>query len=267
MQQSIEIARQMGDEDTLAFALSGMSRIQVTLGEWNAACDSGEEGLAIARRLQNPVRLLNCLIATGFSYHNARQNELARARFRECHEVARSLGSLRVMSLCRAMEAFALALNGAPEAGLRLMPEAVKLAETDDAAWFCAFVRALYGLVAREAGELQLSCEHSPFAAQTFARIGTRWETSSGLTDCGMLAVALEQWPRAARLLGYAEGLRESIQHPLLPSIEVHYRDYYSRLQAALSSDELAREWNIGRLLSLEAALQEAQELQNQKNG
>ena len=262
MQQSIEIARQIGDDDTLAFALSGMSRIQLTLGQWDEGCSCGEAGLAIARRLQNPVRLLNCLIATGFSYHNTGQNEKTRARFRECHEVARSVGSLRVMSLSRGMEAYSLALDGDPEAGLRMMPEAVKLAESDDAAWFCAFVRAIYGLIARECGCLQLACEHSPFAAQTFARIGTRWETSSGLTDCGMLAIALEEWQRAARLLGYAEALRESIYHPMLPSIEVYYRDHYARLQTALSSQELAREWGVGRLLSLEAALQEAQELQ-----
>jgi predicted ATPase/DNA-binding SARP family transcriptional activator len=262
MQQSVKIARQIGDEDTLSFALSGMSRILMTLGQWEDGCSYGEEGLTIARRLQNPARLLNCLIATGMSYHNAGQNELTRARFRECYEVARSVGSLRVMSLSRGMEAYSLALDGEPETGLRMMPDVVKLAESDDAAWFCGFARAIYGLLARECGQLKLACEHSPFAAQTFARIGTRWETSSGLTDCGMLAVALEDWHRAAHLLGYAEALRESIKHPILPSIDIYHRKYRARLEAALAPDEVTREWNLGRLLSLEAALQEAQALQ-----
>lgn len=258
LEESVRIAHDFGDDDTHAFALSGLSRVVMTLGRWEAAYIYAEAGLTIARRLNNPVRLINCLVAMGWSCHNTNRHPKTRTLFRECFEVARSVGSLRVMSLSRGMEAFSLALDGDPQAGLRMMPEAVKLAQAGEADWFCAFTHAVYGILARECGHLELARRHSPRAAREFARIGTRWETSSGLTDCGMLAIASGEWVLGAHLLGAAQTLRENIGHPLLPSIGFHYQIYLGKLEDALSPEEFAREWNYGRGLSLEEAMNKA---------
>jgi hypothetical protein len=59
---------------------------------------------------------------------------------------------------------------------------------------------------------------------------------------------------RAARLLGFAEALREAVGSPRHPFGQPQYDHALAELRDALGDGGLRREWEAGRALSLEEA-------------
>jgi len=73
----------------------------------------------------------------------------------------------------------------------------------------------------------------------------------------GIFAAAQGQAQRAARLLGSAEALRETIGAPLPVSDRAHYDydRYAASIRVALGEERMAAAWAEGRAMTLEQAI------------
>ena len=72
------------------------------------------------------------------------------------------------------------------------------------------------------------------------------------------LALVQKQPKCAARLLGAAETLRETEAHPAPPANRKDYDSSLARLRDLLGEEVFAAEWDTGRALNEETAMQEA---------
>lgn len=87
---------------------------------------------------------------------------------------------------------------------------------------------------------------------------GERWFLSRAMEELAAVLMRRGEGRRAARLLGAAESLRDSVGAPIVPFYEARYRETCDALRAALGPEALGACWQEGRSLSTEAALDEA---------
>ena len=71
----------------------------------------------------------------------------------------------------------------------------------------------------------------------------------------GQLALALDQFERAARLLGAAEGLWDGLGYPLSAADEVYVEGCRSAARAALGDEALERAAAEGRAMTADQAV------------
>jgi predicted ATPase len=261
LEESLQLARELGEEGSEAFPLYGLGRVAISVGQPEAGIAYAAQAVKIARQHGGPFQLMSCLTTLGWGYHNIERYAQMRDTFTECLHIAETIEARLFMGLSRTMIAFGWCNEKQPDRALPFITQALHDLQGCNNVWFSTFCQAVYGMVARAAGDLEAARFLSPRALRSFDRIGTRWEVASGLIDCGVLACELEDWPCAAHLFAASEALRESINHPMLRSIECHYLPARARLQAELEPEVLRREWEHGRALSVEEALLEADKL------
>ena len=85
--------------------------------------------------------------------------------------------------------------------------------------------------------------------------LGDNRAVAASLAACGALALAQSQWPRAARLLGAAEYLIESIHDFLQYFDRILFRRSVATLRERLDAETLSVEWAAGRAMTEEQAV------------
>jgi hypothetical protein len=239
----------------------GWGALRYRLGSPKRALLTQRRPSKIARQHGGPFQLMSCLTTLGWGYHNIERYAQMRDTFTECLHIAETIEARLFMGLSRTMIAFWVVQRKAARPGFALYyTGAARFARLQQRLVFDLLPGGLWhgSACSRRLGAARFL---SPRALRSFDRIGTRWEVASGLIDCGVLACELEDWPCAAHLFAASEALRESINHPMLRSIECHYLPARARLQAELEPEVLRREWEHGRALSVEEALLEADKL------
>jgi hypothetical protein len=85
--------------------------------------------------------------------------------------------------------------------------------------------------------------------------LGHRAALAHELECFAFIAVAQAQPQRAARLLGRAEALRESIDSPMRASEHAEYDQNVSALRAQMDDSAFAAAWAEGRAMMMEQAI------------
>jgi non-specific serine/threonine protein kinase len=248
LEESLQLARELGEEGNAAFPLYGLGRVAIATGDIDAGIAYATEAVAIARRRGGPLQLMSCLTTLGWGFHNTECYAEMRDTFTECLHLAEENDARLFMGLSRTMIAFAWCNEQQPEQALPIIVQALRDLEGCNNTWFTTFGQAVYGIVARKTGDVELARFMSPRALRSFARIGTRWEVASALVECGVLACELEDWERAVHLFAASEALRESINHPMLRSIECHYLPLWRVCRRHLSPQFCAENGRVAEL-------------------
>jgi hypothetical protein len=124
-------------------------------------------------------------------------------------------------------------------------------------------------------GNLEMAHEYYSQSLAMVVELNNRWALPHLLEAFGWIAAARshalrseaeqessnEAAEKAARLLGAAEYLRQSLDIPLPPVFADRSLDAQSTARLVLGDDVFAISWNAGRAMSLERAIVLAQEL------
>jgi hypothetical protein len=114
------------------------------------------------------------------------------------------------------------------------------------------------GNVARAQGDQGRAAARYRESLTLFQELGGQ----EGMAGCleGLAGIGWEQEdaPRAARLFGAAEAVRDRLDVPLPPSQHAAHDRSVRTLRAQLGEEAFAAAWAAGRALSLEAAIAEA---------
>jgi tetratricopeptide (TPR) repeat protein len=121
------------------------------------------------------------------------------------------------------------------------------------------------GLVLRQLGDLALASGDHAAARRFLGRfvnerheIRDRWSVAWGLEGIGALALAEGRPERAARILGAALALRESIANPLSDVERAPYEALRNALREAIGEPALAAAWEAGRAMTCAQAVEYA---------
>jgi tetratricopeptide (TPR) repeat protein len=85
--------------------------------------------------------------------------------------------------------------------------------------------------------------------------VGSRGAIANQLESFGFIALARGDFPRAARLMGAAEALRERAGASMLYIERVEYDRHLEQLRASLDQGTLESEWAAGRSMSMDEAI------------
>jgi len=107
--------------------------------------------------------------------------------------------------------------------------------------------------------DLAAARHHAVLSLSTAHELGSQPAIVYGLEVLAAVEARLDNAPKAARLLGAAEAIREAIEEPDLEMLEARVHELtLVAIDEQLSEETVATEWSRGRLLSVDEAAVEA---------
>jgi non-specific serine/threonine protein kinase len=175
--------------------------------------------------------------------------ELAIAAFRETAEEVSVILPLAALG-------FTVSALGDQARASELLEESVGLARKTGSAGRLAIASIYFGQVLFAQGDTRRAATAFKEALNVFRE----WNSAWGMAECfeGLAVVAALEGnaDRAARLLGAAARLRESIGAPVHPVDRADHERAVAASQAALGAEAYAAAWQAGRTMSVEEAIE-----------
>lgn len=253
--ESMALSRQLDDKEGIAAALNGLALVARSGGNLSAARAMYEEGLALLRQVGDNWGIAYTLGYLGVVAQFQGDFTLARslaeeslARFRELGDEQGSAGPLTILGQAN------IKLGDHKTARLALEE---CLAITRSLRDQRSSARALHNLggVAFAEGDYTTSRTLRQEALAILCELGDRLLISQFIVELAELVATQGDCLQAARILGAAEALRESIGATLLPAYVDPYERAVAGARAGLSEEVFASAWAEGRTRSPEQVL------------
>ena len=217
------------------------------------------EGLAIARRLGDPVLIGDALTNAGYLAYRQGAYGQAEELLREAHELLRErVGSNWYGYPLLILGDTALAQEQFDQAAA-WYAEAITMIETTDDAWCLSDAQAGLGGVKVCTGHLVQAAALYSESLDRAQDQGFTMLVSTSLLGLAAITVASGKPETGVRLLGAAEGLAESLGAPIYPRDRPVRDRALAALKITLSEQPLAAAREAGRTLTIEAAIAEAE--------
>ncbi len=257
-EESLAVHREIGQQRGVALALRRLGELAATRGDWGSAREHLEGSLSIFRELRATRESRQALTGLGKVLLAQGEYAAARACYQESLAVWREQGvTLNIpFSLCGLGEV--AVEQGDLTSARALFEESLAIARDQGE-------RRAQSLSLNDLGDLAIrqgdhAAAHASLAESVLMarEVRDRAGIASGLESFAGLAITRRQPERAARLLGAAGALRDTIGVALPP---VHIRLYEQWLvatRAALSRGRLDSLWAQGKAMPLESAIEDA---------
>ncbi len=254
-EESLTIAREMGDKLGISHALNNLGLITREEGNYAAALTFHEQSLAIRRELGDKINISQSLMNLGLVATAQKEYTLARRFYEESLALSRELGDR--LGIAYVLNNLGdVAYHEWDDAAARaLYDESLKIKrELQDKMGIAYTLNRLGRLVLRQ-GDVAAA---RTLYVESLALRQELWDRP-GIAECfegfAELAGAQGQPHRAARLIGAAEGLRETVGAPLPPSVRADYDSNIAAVRGSLGEAALAEAWAEGRTMTLEKAI------------
>ncbi|MFN0056003.1 MAG: protein kinase domain-containing protein [Planctomycetales bacterium] len=253
MTAALAATEHLGRTEERALALIGAGNARLACGDCENACRRYEESLTIRRELGDQSKTWHSL----FNYGNALNlvGDLAAAR--ACLEEALALSvnypNTYAGTRCNLGETLALAGEAASaEAMLREALEGFRKSGNSAAV---AEISNFLGRIDQSRGDLAAARAHYR-EAELLLRINrfVGFGFFAGPYCFALLALAAQQWDRAARLYGAHDGIRDRQGTPLPPVLRNEYDQALRQLHQALGDEAFRRYYEGGRTMTEEQA-------------
>jgi non-specific serine/threonine protein kinase len=218
LNESLLLARALGDRWTVALALHHLGRVAYYEGDPAAARALGEQSLAVAEQVGDDWLIAWAVHLLGLAAHIAADYPAARAYYERSLAIRREIGYQEGIGV----------------------------------------VLGLIGAVALREGELGQACALLREALAVIRAALGPWGLAPILAGFSRLAAAQGQPIRAVRLGAFAARLSESYHMPLIPLFEALATEGLAMAGQALGPAAYAAAWEEGRMLRLEDAVAEA---------
>jgi len=214
--EAIALGRESGDTLTLAFALGVRSTVLlITRGDLKAARAACEESVRLARAAGSPWYIAQSLLGVARIAASMGQWDEARVRCREAVGLFRAMGDRQIVNMAHS-----------------------QLAHME-----------------RGAGNLDAARHLYQQSIVVWQDLGQRAAIAHQLECFGFIARAQNELPRAARLLGAAEALREALGTPMTGLERTEYDREVAALRVQMDAEAHAAKWAAGRAMTLDQAV------------
>ncbi len=260
LQEALDLHRAIGEKQGTAAILSALADVAHRRADVARSCALLRESLSLCRELGDTAGAAGALYRLGMSLSDYGDHLGAEPLLKESLEMARAMGDQALTSAVMGMLGHVIFRQGRlPEARATLERALATGREANDK-WAACFARWSLGNLALTEGDVATASAVFREGMPVILGMGNRWGVAYGLESFGYLAAAMQQFDRAARLLGAAQALREAIGAPLPPANTGIFEHVAGQLQLALGEDAFPRLWAEGRTLSLEEAASYAME-------
>jgi predicted ATPase/DNA-binding SARP family transcriptional activator len=267
LEESLSLARRLKDEKLTANALHSLGLVAAAQGD-AAARSYLEEGVALARARGEASAIKDLLLGLGLVLIDVGDLAAATTVLEEGLHLARQLQDKRCIAFALNNLGFVAYFAGEYPRAHQLHAVSLGMMRELSERWSVA--RALWALG-------NVACvEHDYDEAQTLynesllihKELGSKWEVPCKLEALAYRANMMQRHvperapdlSRAARLLGAASALREQVGHPLPAVWQSRHEEHLSSIRGQLSERAFRTEWERGRLMSREAAIDYALE-------
>ncbi len=244
-----------------AKALNGVGMLAWRQGDHGLATMFLEESLAICRELGDKRGMAEALRnlgnAAGFQEDYAR----ATALYEQSLALAREAGASLLIAQATGNLGWALLVQGDYARARATLAAALALSRA------VGDMRSVFIQLGFLANVLRLQGDYGragPLYAEALTmhhQAGEKWFTIQGLMGMASVAGARGEGVRAARLLGAAEALRQTLSAPLAADVHKIYEQGIALARALLDEASLARAWAEGQAMTLEEAIAYALEV------
>jgi predicted ATPase/DNA-binding SARP family transcriptional activator len=219
-----------------------------------------EEAATLARDLNNPPRL--CAMLRAFAntlVTNGTHIERGIAVYEEALVVAREHKLNRSVALILAGLGSALTFTGEYTRAQPLLLEGLALQQELDDVPLMAWSFLFLGVLSYLQDDYLQARQYLTHSLAIVAKLGNLNSLPDTLEGIGGVAATQQQPVQAARLLGAAEALRESLKQIRAPVAQAYYDRILSSVRPQLPANELHDAWQAGRGLSAKQAIAEAE--------
>jgi len=256
-EQAISLARKTNDATTVARSYGILAMTSIFLGNYPAAQDAAMEGEQIARQQGLKSELALILSTRAQMTYIARMDlDQAKVFLYEATELARQEGfrwASSFLSIGLAHTAAALGDIEAARAGFR---ESAEIAQMMGNKRIVYSSQSELAHVLRAHGDLDEPLATYRDLLPKWRDLGHRSAVAHELECIAYILIRKEEPERAATLLGAAQALREAIDSVMTQREQVEYEKEISSLRSGMEPVEFDRNWNKGRTLTMDEAIE-----------
>ncbi len=254
LQQAREAYETLRDEPRLCDTIGGLAISAYGLGRYDEAERLFIEVRERSERIGDTRLLSKTLGRLGTLY-------LGRGDFQRAYDLLlvavpllRELGELHQFGISLKNLAVAAHYSGNFREAIRLANELLELPGATSDVSLHAMLLCLRGNAERELGDVRAALRSQRAACDLFPQLGDTADYAESVEDIVTTFAAAGEHEAAARLLGYADAVRERIGTPVNPGLRLYYDLTLERLDSALGAraESVRRE---GRLLTPDDAL------------
>ena len=259
--ESVRLAREAGEQHTLVMSLVMLGFTVIWLGDSAAAESVIEEGMRLAQAIdykfgKGMMLMVRANHAAGFQHDFM----AARAYGEEGLRLMREVGNPFFTAIAiMGSGSVALAQGNYAEARARLEESEKLFYELGDR-HMALGVRSERAHIERQLGNYPQALELYHQSIRAWQEVGHRVSLAREFECLAFIACTQSQPHRAARLLGAAEGIRESLNSPMTATERIEYDQNMSALSAQMDEPYLQQAWAEGRAMMLEHAVELALE-------
>jgi predicted ATPase/class 3 adenylate cyclase len=252
---SLQLSRSVHADDATALALFLSSTELAILGDPNARLARVEESIVLARQLGDQTLLANALMLqagisimlSGF----AAGRELLWKAMQEMDHNGNGFGS----AISRMMLAFHTYANDDYDEAGRLYQESFALFEKGGMRGFQNVCRSGMADVARVKGDLPRAARLYRETIRFHVITGNHGAVARCLECLAFISIAQNELSQAGTLFGAAEAMRKTSRSTMTLDEQNEYEIQVAELRTRLETDALQNAWNAGRALDVERAV------------
>lgn len=259
--ESARLARAVGAQKTLVHALNMLAYAATWIGDGATADAAIEEGLKLARDMNYKLGI-GVMLSVQANYAAEIQRDFTSARefAQQSAPILREVGNpFFIATHVLGIAYITLAQGNYMEARVHLEESERLFRELDD--------KHMALGVQSERAHIERRLGHYPEATAIYhenilawQELGHRASLAHEFECLAFIALAQSQFQRAARLLGAAEILRESLNSPMTALERIEYDQNVAALRSQLDEFDLAKAWTSGRSMTLEQVVEFAME-------
>jgi predicted ATPase/predicted Ser/Thr protein kinase len=256
--ESLEIARHLGDKHGAAVSLNAMGVVARDRGDLASAHSLFEESLALWRDLGDLKAIARALSNLASVLKLQGEFEHARNLHGECLAIFQGMEDLTGVAWSLNSQGDVARDQGDSTAARALYEKGLEIFRGLDDRWGIAGTLADLGNLARD--ERDCGAAHALYRESliTFQELDHKRGVARLLECCACSAAAEMQAERSLRLAGAAAALRQNIGAPLTPVEQIKLESILDPARQALSNTASTMAWLEGWSMPMEKAVEEA---------
>jgi non-specific serine/threonine protein kinase len=249
-EESLKIKRELGDLHGIAASLSNLGVLAKRRGDYTMARALHEESLSIRRELGDPHGISVSLINLGNVVDEQFDFDQAHALLAESLEIKRELGDrhgigIAVISLGKVVQR-----HGDYVLAYSLLSEGLAIHRELGDRQTIALALDYLGRVQVKLGDFELAYRALAESLALNQELGLVGPQTQSLLSLGLLAMAVKEPARAARLFGAAARWREKASLSLSPPDRDELAREEAALRTMLGEEAFAQAWTSGQAMS-----------------
>jgi tetratricopeptide (TPR) repeat protein len=259
--ESVRLAREEGESRTSVMALGMLGFTMVWLGDAAGAESVIQEGMSIAQKANHKLGM-GLLLGVRSNQATVFEHDItaARAYAEEGVRLVREVGNPFFTAIAiMGSGSQALAEGNYGEARARL-EESEKLFYALGDKHMAFGVQSQRAHIERQLGNTTRAVQLYQQSILAWQELGHRVSLAHEFECLAFIACTQSQLQRAARLLGAAENIRESLNSPMMATERIEYDQNVSALRIQMGESYLQQAWSEGRATGLEQAIEYALE-------